>query len=101
MSQAGPANVPRQGTCKCSQAGNNDIPRQGTVGIAQEHCAKKFWQRFAINPLGATPPPTKCVLCDELACLLTGRGALVKIDFDNMILHKLFNLINSNRTSTM
>ena len=78
-SQAGTANVPRQGTGKCSQAGNRRRPQAGDSGCSHagncRHC--KSLATICHQPRGATPPPTSCVLCDELACLLTGRGAIV------------------------
>ena len=78
-SQAGTANVPRQGTGKCSQAGNRRRPQAGDSGCSHagncRHC--KSLATICHQPRGATPPPTSRVLCDELACLLTGRGAIV------------------------
>ena len=78
-SQAGTANVPRQGTGKCSQAGNRRRPQAGDSGCSHagncRHC--KSLATICHQPQGATPPPTSRVLCDELACLLTGRGAIV------------------------
>ena len=78
-SQAGTANVPRQGTGKCSQAGNRRRPQAGDSGCSHagncRHC--KSLAAICHQPRGATPLPTSRVLCDELACLLTGRGAIV------------------------
>ena len=78
-SQAGTANVPRQGTGKCSQAGNRRRPQAGDSGCSHagncRHC--KSLATICHQPRGATPPPTSHVLCDELACLLTGQGAIV------------------------
>ena len=78
-SQAGTANVPRQGTGKCSQAGDRRRPQAGDSGCSHagncRHC--KSFAAICHQPRGATPPPTSRVLCDELACLLTGRGAIV------------------------
>ena len=72
-------NVPRQGTGKCSQAGNRRRPQAGDSGCSHagncRHC--KSLAAICHQPRGATPPPTSRVLCDELACSLTGRGAIV------------------------
>ena len=88
-SQAGTANVPRQGTGKCSQAGNRRRPQAGDSGCSHarncRHC--KSLATICHQPRGATPPPTSRVLCDELACLLTGRGAIVNISFKPISLH--------------
>ena len=85
-SQAGTANVPRQGTGKCSQAGNRRRPQAGDSGCSHagncRHC--KSLATICHQPRGATPPPTSRVLCDELACLLTGRGAIVNVRFPQM-----------------
>ena len=85
-SQEGTANVPRQGTGKCSQGGNCRRPRAGDSGCSHagncKHC--KSLATTYHRPLGATPPPTSRVLCDELACLLTGRGAIVKCNFNSL-----------------
>ena len=78
-SQAGTANVPRQGTGKCSKAGNRRCPQAGDSGCSHagncRHC--KSLATICHQPRGATPLPTSRVLCDELACLLTRRGAIV------------------------
>ena len=83
-SQAGTANVPRQGTCKCSQAGNRRRPQAGGNGCSHagncRHC--KSLATICHQPRCATPPPTSRVLCDKLACLLTGRGAIVICNFN-------------------
>ena len=85
-SQAGTANVPRQGTGKCSQAGNRRRPQAGDSGCSHagncRHCTSLA--PICHQPRGATPPPTSRVLCDELACLLTGRGAIVKCSFNSL-----------------
>ena len=86
VSQAGTANVPRQGTGKCSQAGNRRRPQARDSGCSHagnsRHC--KSLAAICHQPRGATPPPTSRVLCDELACLLTGRGAIVKCNFNSL-----------------
>ena len=91
-SQAGTANVPRQGTGKCSQAGNRRRPQAGDSGCSHagncRHC--KSLAAICHQPRGATPPPTSRVLCDELACLLTGRGAIVKHYFFVLASFSLF-----------
>ena len=92
-SQAGTANVPRQGTGKCSQAGNRWRPQAGDSGCSHagncRHC--KSLATICHQPRGATPPPTSRVLCDKLACLLTGRGAIVKLLFSVFQLSLLVN----------
>ena len=84
--QAGTANVPRQGTGKCSQAGNRRRPQAGDSGCSHagncRHC--KSLATLCHQPRGTTPPPTSRVWCDELACLLTGRGAKVKCNFNSL-----------------
>ena len=78
-SQAVTANVPRQGTGKCSQSGNRRRPQARDSGCSHagncRHC--KSLATICHQPRGATPTPTSRVLCDELACLLTERGAIV------------------------
>ena len=82
------ASVSRQGTGKRSQAGNwqacpgralANVPRCPQAedsGCSQagncRHC--KSLAAICHQPRGATPPPTSCVLCDELACLIPGWG---------------------------
>ena len=115
-SQAGTANVPRQGTGKCSQAGNRRRPQAGDSGCSHagncRHC--KSLATICHQPQGATPPPTSRVLCDELACLLTGRGAIVNEVLTNKVpqlfvtklqpkpsflaAQKRFNRLNSGRS---
>ena len=87
------ASVPRQGTGKRAQAGHahwQAFPGRELASVAGNHrrpqardsgCSHAGNCRHCKNlatiyhqSRGATPPPTSRVLCDELACLLTGRG---------------------------
>ena len=96
-SQAGTANVPRQGTGKCSQAGNRRRPQAGDSGCSHagncRHC--KSLATICHQPRGATPPPTSRVLCDELACLLTGRGAIVNYLFSIFLCYSFLSARNT------
>ena len=80
-SQAGIANVLRQGTGKCAKAGNRRRPQAGDSGVSHagncRHC--KSLSTICHRPRGATEPPTSRVLCDALACLLTGEGLKLNV----------------------
>ena len=69
--------------CLCYQ----QLQTQGNC----RHC--KSLATICHQPRGATPLPTSHVLCDELACLLTGWGAIGKCGFGCFFFFVFFLII--------